>query len=102
MRHTLIVLTLAASPALAQFVPVNPLPTTPYVPVAPAPVYRDSITPASPTYTPQYVYRNYEGSSLTQTTPEFVIVPRTNGTTVYRALPDSRLYDITQPIYTIK
>jgi hypothetical protein len=69
----------------------------PVFPIAPY-----SVSPVAPIATPQYIYRNYGGSALTYPTPDFAIVPGLNGTTVYRTVPNSSLYDITQPMYTIK
>jgi hypothetical protein len=109
MRTTVIALAIIASPTMAQVAPLFPMPTPPVVQTMPVmPIFPDIrvnqyyLTPVAPAYSPQYIYRNFGGSALTYPTPDFALVPTFNGLTVYPTLPNSSLYDITKPLYTIK
>lgn len=107
MKKMFIMLTLAVSPAMAQPIVPFPMPTPPviaaqpyYPPVevyVPPPVYTPPVVPM-----PQYIYGVTPGTTMPQPTPDYVIRPSYNGSTVYRTIPGSSMPDITQPMYIIK
>jgi len=109
MKKLLLLLALGVSPSIAQTIVPYPMPSPP--PVATHPYVRPLEVLTAPQYPmlpapivplPQGVYGVTPGTTMPNLAPDFVIQPSLGGTTIYRTVPGTSMYDITQPMYIIK
>lgn len=106
MKKMFLAMTLAVSPAMAQVPfpmytppPIIHQPPPPVEIYIPPPLY---VAPVPVTPMPQYIYGVTPGTTMPKPTPDYVIQPSINGSTIYRTIPGTSMYDMTQPMYIIR